>query len=101
MSDIGPRPGGLCHRLHALHAAARLRHRLDHHGALPPVLRRGGVRATGAALKRDFRTGLTMPLVANVPIMVFVIVLADPIVALLNPGLDPRSVEVSASSSSS
>ncbi len=38
-----------------------------------------------------------MPLVANVPIMAFVIVLAGPIVALLNPGLDPRSVEVSAS----
>ena len=38
-----------------------------------------------------------MPLVANVPIMVLVIVLAGPIVALLNPGLDPRSVEVSAS----
>ena len=50
-----------------------------------------------ASLRRDFRTGLTMPLVANVPIMVAVIVLANPIVALLNPGIDPRSVEVSAS----
>jgi putative peptidoglycan lipid II flippase len=49
------------------------------------------------ALRRDFRTGLTMPLVANVPIMVLVMVLAGPIVALLNPGLDPRSVQVSAS----
>jgi putative peptidoglycan lipid II flippase len=49
------------------------------------------------SLKRDFRTGLTMPLVANVPIMAFVMVLAGPIVALLNPGLDPRSVQVSAS----
>ena len=36
-------------------------------------------------LRRDFRTGLAMPLVANVPIMVAVIVLANPIVALLNP----------------
>ena len=50
-----------------------------------------------ASLRRDFRTGLTMPLVANVPIMVAVIVLANPIVALLNPGIDPRSIEVSAS----
>ena len=50
-----------------------------------------------ASLRRDFRTGLTMPLVANVPIMVAVIVLANPIVALLNPGIEPRSVEVSAS----
>ena len=50
-----------------------------------------------ASLRRDFRTGLTMPLVANVPIMVLVIVLANPVVALLNPGIDPRSVEVSAS----
>jgi putative peptidoglycan lipid II flippase len=49
------------------------------------------------ALRRDFRTGLTMPLVANVPIMVIIMVLAGPIVALLNPGLDPRSVQVSAS----
>lgn len=49
------------------------------------------------SLRRDFRTGLTMPLVANVPIMVAVIVLAEPIVALLNPGIEPRSVEVSAS----
>ena len=53
-----------------------------------------------ASLRRDFRTGLTMPLVANVPVMAAVIVLANPIVALLNPGVavnDPRSVEVSAS----
>ena len=49
------------------------------------------------SLRRDFRTGLTLPLVANVPIMVAVIVLANPIVALLNPGIDARSIEVSAS----
>jgi putative peptidoglycan lipid II flippase len=51
-------------------------------------------------LQRYFRTGLSVPLVANVPIMVAVIVLANPIVALLNPGVaanDPRSVDVSAS----
>jgi putative peptidoglycan lipid II flippase len=51
------------------------------------------------ALKRDFRTGLTMPLVANVPIMALIIVLAQPIVLLLNPGrsVDPRSIQVTAS----
>jgi putative peptidoglycan lipid II flippase len=50
------------------------------------------------SLRNDFRTGLTMPLVANVPIMVAVIVLAHPIVALLNPGaaMDARSIEVAA-----
>ncbi|GAB3871052.1 murein biosynthesis integral membrane protein MurJ [Terrabacter terrigena] len=50
-----------------------------------------------AGLRRYFRTGLAVPLVANVPIMVGVIVLADPIVALLNPGIDPLSVQTSAS----
>ncbi|MFM6849434.1 MAG: lipid II flippase MurJ, partial [Terrabacter sp.] len=53
-----------------------------------------------AGLRRYFRTGLTVPLVANVPIMVAVIVLANPIVALLNPGVavnDPRGIDVSAS----
>ncbi|MFC3808379.1 murein biosynthesis integral membrane protein MurJ [Terrabacter sp. MAHUQ-38] len=49
------------------------------------------------SLRNDFRTGLTMPLVANVPIMVAVMVLANPIVALLNPGIDTRSVQVAAS----
>ena len=65
--------------------------------ALFPRFSAAAAAGDDEALKRDFRTGLTMPLVANVPIMVFVIVLAGPIVALLNPGLDPRSVEVSAS----
>lgn len=48
-------------------------------------------------LRRYFRTGLTVPLVVNVPVMVGVIVLAKPVVALLNPGIDPLSVETSAS----
>ena len=65
--------------------------------ALFPRFSAAAAAGDDEALKRDFRTGLTMPLVANVPIMAFVIVLAGPIVALLNPGLDPRSVEVSAS----
>jgi putative peptidoglycan lipid II flippase len=50
-----------------------------------------------AGLRQYFRTGLTVPLVANVPVMVGVIVLANPVVALLNPGIDPLSVETSAS----
>ncbi len=89
-------PTAYSHRVHALHAAARLHHGLDHHGALPALLRGGRCGRSGRP-RRDFRTGLAMPLVANVPIMVAVIVLANPIVALLNPGIDPRSVEVSAS----
>jgi len=65
--------------------------------ALFPRFSAAAASGDSASLKRYFRVGLTMPLVANVPIMAFVIVLAGPIVALLNPGLDPRSVEVSAS----
>ena len=65
--------------------------------ALFPRFSAAAASGDRASLKRYFRVGLTMPLVANVPIMAFVIVLAGPIVALLNPGLDPRSVEVSAS----
>jgi putative peptidoglycan lipid II flippase len=65
--------------------------------ALFPRFSRAAAADDTVSLRRDFRTGLTMPLVANVPIMVAVIVLAEPIVALLNPGIDPRSVEVSAS----
>jgi putative peptidoglycan lipid II flippase len=65
--------------------------------ALFPRFSAAAASGDDESLKRDFRTGLTMPLVANVPIMAFVMVLAGPIVALLNPGLDPRSVQVSAS----
>ena len=65
--------------------------------ALFPRFSTAAAAGDHASIKRDFRTGLTMPLVANVPIMAGVIVLANPIVALLNPNIDPRSVEVSAS----
>ncbi|WP_374969285.1 murein biosynthesis integral membrane protein MurJ [Terrabacter sp. BE26] len=66
--------------------------------ALFPRFSAAAASGDRAALRRDFRQGLTMPLVANVPIMVLVVVLARPIVALLYPsGTDPRSVEVSAS----
>ncbi len=65
--------------------------------ALFPRFSAAAASGDTASLRRDFRTGLAMPLVANVPIMVAVIVLANPIVALLNPGIDSRSVEVSAS----
>ncbi len=47
-------------------------------------------------LKHDFRTGLVLPLVANVPIMAGVMLLARPAVALLNPGVDGRSLDVAA-----
>ncbi|GAA2039239.1 hypothetical protein GCM10009740_34880 [Terrabacter terrae] len=66
--------------------------------ALFPRFSASAASGDRVALRRDFRQGLTMPLVANVPIMVLVIVLARPIVALLYPsGADPRSIEVSAS----
>ena len=68
--------------------------------ALFPRFSAAAAAGDRAALRRYFRTGLTMPLVANVPIMVAVVVLANPIVALLNPGVavnDPRSIDVSAS----
>lgn len=66
--------------------------------ALFPRFSAAAASGDSRALRRDFRQGLTMPLVANVPIMVLVVVLAAPIVALLYPsGTDPRSIEVSAS----
>ena len=66
--------------------------------ALFPRFSAAAASGDKTALRRDFRQGLTMPLVANVPIMVLVVVLAVPIVALLYPsGTDPRSIEVSAS----
>lgn len=64
--------------------------------ALFPRFSRSAADGDHDTLKRDFRTGLVMPLVANIPIMVGVMVLARPVVALLNPGIDPRSVDVAA-----
>ncbi len=64
--------------------------------ALFPRFSQAATDGDRQALGRDFRTGLVMPLVANVPIMVGVMVLARPVVALLNPGIDPRSIDVAA-----
>jgi putative peptidoglycan lipid II flippase len=48
-------------------------------------------------LKADFRRGLVLPLVANVPAMVLVMVTARPLVALLNPGVDDnRAIDAAA-----
>lgn len=66
--------------------------------ALFPRFSAAAASGDSRALRRDFQQGLTMPLVANVPIMVLVVVLAAPIVALLYPsGTDARSIEVAAS----
>ncbi|MEW1953407.1 murein biosynthesis integral membrane protein MurJ [Terrabacter sp. NPDC080008] len=66
--------------------------------ALFPRFSTAAAAGDNDTLRRDFRRGLMMPLVANVPIMVLVIVLARPIVALLYPsGTNPRSIEVTAS----
>lgn len=64
--------------------------------ALFPRFSRAAAEGDLPGLRRDFRTGLVMPLVANVPVMVGVMVLARPVVSLLNPGIDPRSVDVAA-----
>lgn len=47
-------------------------------------------------LKADFRRGLLLPLVANVPAMALVMVGARPLVAFLNPGVDPHALDVAA-----
>jgi putative peptidoglycan lipid II flippase len=65
--------------------------------ALFPRFSRAAADGNRGDLQRDFRTGLVVPIVANVPIMVAVMVLARPIVALLNPGLRPHDVDVAAS----
>ncbi|MEO7447746.1 MAG: lipid II flippase MurJ, partial [Humibacillus sp.] len=65
--------------------------------ALFPRFSRAAANGDRHELRRDFRTGLVVPIVANVPIMVAVMVLARPIVSLLNPGLRPHDVDVAAS----
>lgn len=65
--------------------------------ALFPRFSRAAANDDKPELRRDIRTGLVMPLVANVPVMVAVMVLARPVVALLNPGIDARSVDIAAS----
>lgn len=62
--------------------------------ALFPRLSRDAADGDTPALLRDFRRGLTLPLVANLPVMVFMIICARPLVALLNPGIDTVSIEL-------
>lgn len=62
--------------------------------ALFPRLSKAAADDDVPALKSDFRRGLLLPLVANVPVMVFVMVAATPIVALLAPGIDGPSIEL-------
>ncbi len=64
--------------------------------ALFPRLSKAAADGDVATLKADFRRGMLLPLVANVPVMVFVMVAATPIVALLNPGIDGPSIELAA-----
>jgi putative peptidoglycan lipid II flippase len=64
--------------------------------ALFPRLSKAAADGDVATLKEDFRRGMLLPLVANVPVMVFVMVAATPIVALLNPGIDGPSIELAA-----
>jgi putative peptidoglycan lipid II flippase len=62
--------------------------------ALFPRLSRDAADGNTPALLRDFRRGLTLPLVANLPVMVFMVICARPLVALLNPGIDTVSIEL-------
>ncbi len=64
--------------------------------ALFPRLAQAAADGDLPRLKADYRRGLVLPLVANVPVMVFVMVAAEPIVTLLNPGVDRRSLGVAA-----
>ncbi|MGW5237963.1 murein biosynthesis integral membrane protein MurJ [Monashia sp. NPDC004114] len=64
--------------------------------ALFPRLSAAAARGDAGHMHGDFRTGLIMPLVVNVAVMAFVMVEAEPIVALLNPGLSQDSVRDSA-----
>lgn len=62
--------------------------------ALFPRLSRDAADGDTPALLGNFRRGLTLPLVANLPVMVFMIICARPLVALLNPGIDAVSIEL-------
>ncbi len=62
--------------------------------ALFPRLSRDAADGDTTALLGNFRRGLTLPIVANLPVMVFMIIGARPIVALLNPGIDSVSIEL-------
>jgi putative peptidoglycan lipid II flippase len=62
--------------------------------ALFPRLSRSAAAGDRAGLVADVRRGLTLPLVANLPVMVLMIVCARPLVAMLNPGIDAGSIEL-------
>ncbi|WP_347351053.1 murein biosynthesis integral membrane protein MurJ [Intrasporangium sp.] len=62
--------------------------------ALFPRLSRDAADGDTQRLRADFRRGLMLPLVANLPVMVFMVVTARPLVALLNPGIDAVSIEL-------
>lgn len=64
--------------------------------ALFPRLAHAAADGDAARLKADFRRGLVLPLVANVPIMVLVMITAVPLVGLLNPGLSQGSIDLAA-----
>lgn len=50
------------------------------------------------ALKRDYRQGMAMPVAALVPAMCLVVLLARPVVSLLNPGVaNPEALDAMAS----
>lgn len=64
--------------------------------ALFPRLARAAADDDTERLKEDFRRGLVLPLVANVPAMVLVMVASRPLVAFLNPGVDTHALDVAA-----
>ncbi|HEU5159365.1 MAG TPA: murein biosynthesis integral membrane protein MurJ [Streptosporangiaceae bacterium] len=64
--------------------------------ALFPRLASAAADGDTDRLKTDFRRGLVLPLVANLPAMVLVMVVARPLVAFLNPGVDRHALDVAA-----
>lgn len=64
--------------------------------ALFPRLSAAAAGGRVERMQEDMRTGMALPLVVNVAVMAFVMVEAEPVIALLNPGLNLRSVETAA-----
>lgn len=64
--------------------------------ALFPRLSAAAAGGRVERMRGDMRTGIALPLVVNVAVMAFVMVEAEPIIALLNPGLNLGSVETAA-----
>ncbi|QIK72937.1 murein biosynthesis integral membrane protein MurJ [Propioniciclava coleopterorum] len=65
--------------------------------ALLPRMTRAVQEHDADRLRGDLGQGLTMPLVAMVPITALLVALAQPISRVLNPGIDPESVAAIAS----